>query len=124
MVVLLLALVAVAVVIGTLAVATGRWPVDPLAEATHTTPDHGLPEHPGSGDVDDVRFDTAARGYRMEDVDARLDVLRVELAARERRLEVLERAAATGAGSAPRPGDGDAGEVAPGDRTRGTTGEG
>ena len=44
--------------------------VDPLAEAVHTTPDPGLPERPQAADVDAVRFDTALRGYRMDDVDA------------------------------------------------------
>jgi DivIVA domain-containing protein len=85
----LLVVVAVAVVVAVLAVATGRWPADPLAAATHSTPDHGLPAEPRAVDVDDVRFDTAARGYRMDQVDSRLDVLRVALAERERRLEEL-----------------------------------
>ena len=90
MVLLLLVLVAVAVVVAVLAVATGRWPADPLSEPTHSTPDHGLPDAPRSVDVDDVRFDTAARGYRMEHVDSRLDVLRVALAEREREVAALE----------------------------------
>jgi DivIVA domain-containing protein len=73
-----------------LAVATGRLPVDPLSEPTRSTPDHGLPDEPLATDVDDVRFDTAARGYRMQDVDARLDLLRVSLAEREREVASLE----------------------------------
>ena len=81
-----LALVAVAVVVAVLAVASGRLPVDPLADAVHTTPDAGLPPAPVAGDVDTVRFDTALRGYRMDDVDARLDELRDTLAERERTL--------------------------------------
>jgi DivIVA domain-containing protein len=89
-VLVLLVLVAAAVVVSVLAVATGRWPADPLSEATRSTPDHGLPPEPRATDVDDVRFDTAARGYRMEDVDARLDVLRVALAEREREVAALE----------------------------------
>ncbi len=88
----LLVLVAAAVVVAVLAVATGRWPVDPLSDPTRSTPDHGLPEEPLATDVDDIRFDTAARGYDMEGVDARLDTLRVALAERERRLAELERA--------------------------------
>lgn len=91
MVLVLLVLVAVAVVVAVLAVATGRWPADPLSEPTRSTPDHGLPDEPASDDVDDVRFDTAARGYRMQDVDARLDLLRVALAEREREVAALER---------------------------------
>jgi DivIVA domain-containing protein len=87
----LLVLVAVVLVLAVLAVATGRWPVDPLAEPVRSTPDHGLPADPRSGDVDRVRFDTAARGYRMSEVDARLAVLRDALAAREREVDELTR---------------------------------
>ena len=103
MVLVLLLLVAMAVVVAVLAVATGRWPADPLSEPTHSTPDHGLPAEPVSGDVDDVRFDTAPRGYRMDDVDTRLAVLRVALAGRERELAELERDAGGSAGPAPEP---------------------
>ena len=78
-----LALVAVALVAAVLAVASGRLAVDPLADAVHTTPDTGLPPAPVAADVDSVRFDTALRGYRTDDVDARLDDLRDTLAARE-----------------------------------------
>jgi hypothetical protein len=38
-----------------LAVASGRLPADPLADAVHTTPDSGLPPTPVAADVDDVR---------------------------------------------------------------------
>ncbi len=115
MVLVLLVLVAVAVVVAVLAVATGRWPVDPLSEATRSTPDHGLPDEPRAGDVDDVRFDTAARGYRMQDVDARLDLLRVALAEREREVAALER----DRGSARSAGPPEPGETAPEQRTGG-----
>jgi DivIVA domain-containing protein len=84
----LLTLVAVAVVLAVLAVASGRWPVDPLAAPVRSTPDHGLPDVPRSTDVDGVRFDTAARGYRQADVDARLAALRDALAEREHDLGV------------------------------------
>ncbi len=97
MVLVLWVVVAVAVVLAVLAVATGRWPVDPLSEPTRSTPDHGLPPDPAATDVDDVRFDTAARGYRMQDVDDRLDVLRVALAQREREVAALEAGARTAA---------------------------
>lgn len=86
---LLLVLAAVAVAATVLAVANGRLVVDPLADPVTTTPDHGLPRAPRAADVDAVRFDTAPRGYRMEEVDARLEVLRDELAERERVLRDL-----------------------------------
>lgn len=79
-----LALVAVALVAAVLGVASGRVPADPLADAVRSTPDPGLPEHPRAADVTAVRFDTALRGYRTDDVDERLDELRDELAERER----------------------------------------
>ena len=85
----ILALVAVALVVTVLGVASGRIAVDPLADAVHTTPDTGLPAEPTASDVDAVRFDTAMRGYRVEEVDAHLEVLRDELAERERMLSDL-----------------------------------
>ncbi|NHA68739.1 DivIVA domain-containing protein [Phycicoccus sp. CMS6Z-2] len=78
-----------ALVVTVLAVASGRVAVDDLAAPVHSTPDHGLPLEPGSGDVDAVRFDTAARGYRMAEVDDRLDTLRATLAEREREVAEL-----------------------------------
>ena len=87
--VVILVLVAVALVVAVLGVASGRLPADPLAEAVHSTPDPGLPEPPAAVDVDAVRFDTALRGYRMDDVDERLDGLRDDLAERERTLAGL-----------------------------------
>lgn len=89
MVPVLLALVAIALVALVVGVATGRIPVDPLADAVHTTPDHGLPDEPAARDVVDVRFDTAPRGYRMEDVDTHLDALAQTLAEREREVADL-----------------------------------
>ena len=87
--IVLLVLVAIALVVVVAGVASGRLPADPLAEPVRSTPDHGLPADPGSADVDAVRFDTAPRGYRMDEVDARLDELKGELAARERTLTDL-----------------------------------
>lgn len=89
----ILALVAVALVVVVLGVASGRIRVDPLAEAVHTTPDAGLPPDPAAADVDAVRFDTALRGYRVDEVDAHLAGLRDELAERERVLADLRAAA-------------------------------
>ncbi len=85
----ILVLAAVALVVAVLGVATGRLPADPLSDAVRSTPDPGLPERPRADDVDGVRFDTALRGYRMEDVDDRLDALRHELADRERTVAEL-----------------------------------
>ena len=87
--VLVLVLVAVALVAAVLGVASGRLPADPLADAVHTTPDAGLPPDPRAADIDGLRFDTALRGYRMDDVDAHLDELREALAERERTLADL-----------------------------------
>ncbi len=76
--------VAVLVVAVTAALVIGRLTADPMAEPTTTTPHHGLPADGARAvDVDDVRFDTALRGYRMDQVDEVLDAL----AARIRELE-------------------------------------
>ena len=87
--VVVLVLVAVALVAAVLGVASGRLPADPLADPVRTAPDPGLPEQPDAADVDAVRFDTALRGYRMAEVDARIEVLRDDLAERERTLARL-----------------------------------
>ncbi len=62
------------------AVLTSRLRLDPMAAPVHTAPDPGLGETPSAADVDHVRFDTALRGYRMDQVDAVLDRLRARLA--------------------------------------------
>ncbi|WP_051750721.1 DivIVA domain-containing protein [Phycicoccus jejuensis] len=100
MVPVLLALVALALVAVVALVATGRLRVDPLADAVTTTPDHGLPPEPAAADVRSVRFDTAARGYRMDEVDAHLLDLADTLAARERDVAELR-----GDAAAPAPAD-------------------
>lgn len=100
MVPVLLALVALALVAVVALVATGRLRVDPLADAVTTTPDHGLPPEPAAADVPSVRFDTAARGYRMDEVDAHLLDLADTLAAREREVAELR-----GDAAAPAPAD-------------------
>ena len=86
---IVLAATAVVLVAVVLAVATGRLRVDGLADATRTVPDHGLGPEPLAAEVSDVRFDTAPRGYRREDVDARLADLRDTLADREREVDRL-----------------------------------
>ena len=108
----ILALVGVVLVVAVLAVASGRLPAAPLADAVHTTPDSGLPPTPVAADVDDVRFDTALRGYRMEDVDVRLEALRDDLAARER--ELAELGVDPTAGPAAAPPAGSTGTSSPG----------
>lgn len=87
--VVILVIVAVVLVAAVLAVASGRLPADPLADPVRSTPDPGLPEQPRASDVDAVRFDTAMRGYRIREVDARLEELRDDLAQRERTLDRL-----------------------------------
>lgn len=74
-------LVALVVVVALAAVVTGRFTPDPMAEPVRSTPYHGLPPHPvRAADVDLVRFDTALRGYRMDQVDDVLDRLQLRLA--------------------------------------------
>lgn len=68
------------------AVLTGRVGVDPLSEAVSSTPAAELPALPTAQDVAGVRFDTALRGYRMDQVDQVLDLL-------QRRLTELEQSA-------------------------------
>lgn len=77
----LVIVVAVLVVIATAAVVTGRMNVDPMADPVTSTPHHGLPVGPvHAADVDDVHFDTALRGYRMDQVDDVLDRLQQRIA--------------------------------------------
>ncbi|GAA3610655.1 hypothetical protein GCM10022199_13030 [Marihabitans asiaticum] len=76
----LLIAIAVVVAAGTVALATGRLAVDPVPPPASTTPQVGLGEVFRAGDVDEVRFDTALRGYRMDQVDDVLDQLRGRIA--------------------------------------------
>ena len=52
MTLLILTLVGAVLAVVVLGVASGRIHVDPLAHATHSTPDHGLPPVPDAADVD------------------------------------------------------------------------
>ncbi len=81
--------VAVVLVAAFGALVTARLPYDPMSEPVHTTPATGLPEDPAAADVDAVRFDTAARGYRMSEVDGVLDGLQATLASQEEELARL-----------------------------------
>lgn len=74
----------------------GRIDYDPLAEPVSSQPDTGLGENFTARTVSDVHFDTALRGYRMDQVDRVLDALRDRLAEQEREIAVL-RSAAEGA---------------------------
>ena len=62
------------------ALIVGRVGYDPLAEPTTTQADPILSEEFGSGEISAVRFDTALRGYRMDQVDAVLDRLQTRIA--------------------------------------------
>ncbi|HHU08823.1 MAG TPA: DivIVA domain-containing protein [Intrasporangiaceae bacterium] len=75
--------VAVLVIAAFLALLAGRVPYDRMSEPVHTTPVLEFPEDAGPEDIAAVRFDTALRGYRMDQVDDALKVL-------QKRLTVLE----------------------------------
>ena len=78
---IVLLLAALVVVIGFAAVLTGRLTPDPMAEPVSSTPDHGLPAGGFRAEsIDRVRFDTALRGYRMDQVDEVIDRLQVHIA--------------------------------------------
>ena len=73
-------LLAVAVAGVAVAVAVGRISGG-MAEPTSTVPVRALPDGDVEpADVDQLRFEVALRGYRMQQVDAALDRLRTELA--------------------------------------------
>ena len=79
-------LLAVLLVGGLAAVLTGRATPDPMADPVTSTPHHGLPDGGlRASDVDAVRFDTALRGYRMDQVDDVLERLRQRIADLESR---------------------------------------
>ena len=62
------------------ALVTGRLGYDPMADATSSQSSPGLPDGFASDEVSAVRFDTALRGYRMDQVDAVLDQLQARIA--------------------------------------------
>lgn len=72
--------VAVLVVGVTAALVSGRWSADPMADPVASTPDVGLPDRFVAADVSHVRFDTALRGYRMDQVDDVVDRLQDRIA--------------------------------------------
>lgn len=78
--------VAVLLIGGFAALISGRIGYDPLSEPTTTQSDPGLREEFAAREIASVRFDTALRGYRMDQVDRVLDRLQdriAELEARE-----------------------------------------
>lgn len=83
------AALAVALVAVFAALVTSRLRYDPMSEATTTVPDPGLPPAPHARDIEGVRFDTALRGYRMDQVDAVLDELAAMVADQERTIVEL-----------------------------------
>jgi DivIVA domain-containing protein len=72
--------VGVLLVGGFAALIVGRVGYDPLSAATTTQADPVLSEEFGAGEIAAVRFDTALRGYRMDQVDAVLDQLQTRIA--------------------------------------------
>ena len=103
----LLTVVAVLLVGVFAALLSGRIRYDPLSEPVSTQPDPGLGESFTARSITDVQFDTALRGYRMDQVDTVLDALQERLADQERQLAELRGAAgqdatgSTGAAGAP-----------------------
>lgn len=86
---LFLLLVAVVLVAVVAAVASGRLRGG-LEEPVTSRPYRSLPQQPLTpADVDAIEFSSAFRGYRMDEVDAVLDRLRDELAARDAELAEL-----------------------------------
>ena len=75
-----LIVVAVLLVGGFAALVTGRVGYDPMAPATSSQADPALSEGFPASEVSTVRFDTALRGYRMDQVDAVLDQLQERIA--------------------------------------------
>lgn len=71
------------------ALATSRWHYDPMSGAVSSVADPGLPEVVHPGDVDNVRFDTALRGYRIDQVDEVLDRLRDRIREQETMIRAM-----------------------------------
>lgn len=74
---------AVLVIAAFLAMLAGRLPYEAMSPPVHSTPPIELPEQVGPDDVAALRFDTALRGYRMDQVDAALNALQKRIAALE-----------------------------------------
>jgi DivIVA domain-containing protein len=82
-------IIVLAVVGGVAAMAAGRVRGG-LPAPTSTLPEVELPaDHVGSEDVDAIRFSVGFRGYRMDEVDAVLDRLGLELGAAQEEIGEL-----------------------------------
>jgi DivIVA domain-containing protein len=67
----------------------GRVGYDPLAEPVTSQPEVGLAEGFTARSISDLRFDTALRGYRMDQVDRVLDALQDRIAEQESQIAAL-----------------------------------
>ena len=99
----LLIVVAVLLVGVFAAMVAGRVSYDPMAAPVTTQPDTGLAEDFDARDVATVHFDTALRGYRMDQVDGVLDRLQDRLVDQERELAVLRATTGQPAATTPEP---------------------
>jgi DivIVA domain-containing protein len=84
--VVLFGLLGIAVVTAVVLLATNRWPDPGLVDDPGDRVPPSLVDVPlgelSTTDIDDLRLDTSARGYRMDEVDAVIARLTAELAAR------------------------------------------
>lgn len=85
------------------AMVAGRVSYDPMAAPVTTQPDTGLAEDFVARDVATVHFDTALRGYRMDQVDGVLDRLQDRLVEQERELAGLRATTGQAAAATPEP---------------------
>lgn len=85
------------------AMVAGRVSYDPMAAPVTTQPDTGLTEDFVARDVATVHFDTALRGYRMDQVDGVLDRLQDRLAEQEHELAALRAPTGRHAAATPEP---------------------
>lgn len=85
------------------AMVAGRVSYDPMAAPVTTQPDTGLAEDFVARDVATVHFDTALRGYRMDQVDGVLDRLQDRLAEQESQLAALRATTGQAAAATPEP---------------------
>lgn len=90
MVWVLFVVVAVVVIAATLGLLAGRIPFDRLSEPAHSTPALHLPDDASPEDVHNVRFDTALRGYRMDQVDEALAILQARIERLEQQITEVD----------------------------------
>lgn len=85
--VVLFGLLGIAAVAAIVLLATNRWPDPGLVDDPGDRVPPPLVDVPigelSPADIDDLRLDTSARGYRMDEVDAVIARLTAELAARD-----------------------------------------